>query len=126
LAGHGRGQAGKLKWAGAAWATGGLQAGPSEIDADAALWGLDPALFQPEGDEDGLWQDHIPALEAFLTVASQWRMIPRPDGTTLHQGLDYTAARMGFAMAGLKVPPEVWVDVQVIEAGAVAALNRRM
>lgn len=126
MAGDGRGQAGKLKWAGAAWATGGLQARPSEIDADAALWGLDPALFRSSDGDDGLWQAHIPAMEAFLTVASQWRMIPRQEGAMLHLGLDYTAARMGFAMAGLKVPPEVWADVQVIEAGAVAALNRKM
>jgi hypothetical protein len=102
-----------------------LQAGPSELDADAALWGLDPALFRTV-DDNGLWQANVPALEAFLSVANQWRVVPRQDGTWLHLGLDYTAARMGFWMAGLKVPPEVWADVQVIESGAVAALNRKM
>lgn len=41
-------------------------------------------------------------------------------------GLDYTAARAGLRLAGMKVTPDLWSDVQVIEAAACAALNRKM
>ena len=125
MAGNGGCKTGKLKWAGEAWATGRLTTAPTEIDEDARLWGLDPTQFQGP-DDGGLWEVHIPALNAFLTVSSQWRILVRQDGTYAHLGLDYTAARMGFRLAGLKVPPDLWADVQMIEAGAIAALNRKM
>jgi hypothetical protein len=125
LAGDGRGQAGKLKWAGRAWATGQLTNAPSEIELDARRWGLDPALFQ-EAEPEALWQAHLPALNAFLAVAGQWRMVPRPGGGWIYLGLDYTAAQAGFALADITVSPDLWADVQMIEAGAVAALNGKM
>ena len=98
---------------------------PSESEDDARRWGIDPDLFQ-DGEEHGLWEAHVPALNAFLSVASQWRIVLMQDGTWAHLGLDYSGARMGFRMAGLKVSPDLWADVQMIEAGAVNALNRKM
>ncbi len=41
------------------------------------------------------------------------------------RGLDYAGARAGLGLAGLNVTPDLWSDVQVIEAAAVAALNRK-
>jgi len=40
-------------------------------------------------------------------------------------GLDYTAVRAGFDLAGITPSPGLWADVQLIEAGALGALNRR-
>lgn len=117
MAGVGGGETGKLTWAGEAWATGRHR--PSDLTDDAEKWGLDPALFDaPE--EDGLWEIHAHALNAFLAISTQWRMA---HGVI---GLDYAGARAGLRMAGLKVSPEVWAEIQVIEAGAIKALNRKM
>jgi len=38
-------------------------------------------------------------------------------------GLDYTAVRAGFDLAGLSITPLVWDQVRLIEAGALQALN---
>jgi hypothetical protein len=74
----------------------------------------------PGRDEgDGLWPDHLPALDAFLAIAGQWRLAP--SGRFL--GLDYTAVRAGLDLAGIEVTPDLWSDVQIIEAGALAGLN---
>lgn len=118
MAGDVGGEAGKLKWAGEAWATGRLS--PPDVTDDATRWGLDPALFDaPE--EDGLWEIHAAALNAFLAISTQWRMA---DQWAI--GLDYAGARAGLRMAGIKVSPKIWAEVQVIEAGAIKALNRKM
>lgn len=39
-------------------------------------------------------------------------------------GLDYAAARAGLRLAGITMTTALWADVQIIEAGAVDALNR--
>lgn len=59
------------------------------------------------------------AVDAFLAVDSQWRQSPK--GRFL--GLDYTAVRAGLDLAGIEVTPDLWSDVQLIEAGARRALN---
>ena len=38
-------------------------------------------------------------------------------------GLDYTAVRAGFDLAGVKITPDLWAEVQLIEAGARDAMN---
>ena len=39
-------------------------------------------------------------------------------------GLDYHGVKAGFELAGIALTPGLWSDVQLIEAGAIAALNR--
>lgn len=119
MADHCRCPRGKLTWAGRAWARGGLSEDAVADNAwsDAAIWGIDPALLGLP-DEDGIWAENLTALRAFLSVASQMRI---QDGCAL--GLDYAGSRAGLALAGIRVRPEVWADLQIIEAGAVAALN---
>jgi hypothetical protein len=73
--------------------------------------------------EAGLWPEHLPALEAFLAVRSQWRMVARFGAPPLFVGLDYTAAESGLRMAGIAVTPELWTEVRLIEEGAIEALN---
>lgn len=38
-------------------------------------------------------------------------------------GLDYAGARAGLEMAGIEVTPDLWADLQVIEAGALAGMR---
>ena len=117
---------GKLRWAGEALAEGRLttDAPESELLADARRWGIDPALLQDQDEEAGLWEINLPALEAFSVIGTQWRVLPLGEGRLIYTGLDYAAAAAGLALAGLTVPPDIWSDVQVIEAGALGALNR--
>ena len=91
---------------------------------DAALWGIDPAaLGLIRDDEEGLWECHATALHAFVAVDGQWRVVhgERP----LIVGLDYTAVKAGLELAGMVLTPAEWADVQVIEKGALEALNRK-
>lgn len=82
-------------------------------------------LEVPEAEDDeGLWEEHAPALSAFLVVSGQWRTRPTGMGGSRWIGLDYGAARAGFDLAGLTVSPAVWADVREIEAGALDELNR--
>lgn len=64
----------------------------------------------------------MPAVEAFLAIASQWRIVDGWNGRRVI-GLDYTAARAGLELAGIEVTPGVWAEVREIERGARAAMN---
>ena len=39
-------------------------------------------------------------------------------------GLDYSGVRAGLRGAGLKLTPDQWSEMQMIETGALNALNR--
>ncbi len=84
---------------------------------------MDPALFAPVEDPDcGIWDQHLPAFEAFLAVATQWRSATGMEGLKVI-GLDYTAVKAGFDLAGIDCPPRVWADLRTIESAAMTAFN---
>lgn len=114
-------QAGKLIWAGRAWARGGLSDNKADLEADLTAWGMDPTLLAARVAEDGIWVHHLDTFRAFLAVADQWRCVLADRMIWL--GLDYGAVKAGLEMAGLALTPEAWADFQLIEAGAKAALN---
>jgi Phage related hypothetical protein (DUF1799) len=97
-----------------------------EIAADAAFWGIDPALLaEAEGDEgEGVWPENLPAVAAFIAVATQWRVVGRADGAMRTTGLDYAGVRAALDALDVTVTPGLWSDVQMIEAGALAGLNK--
>jgi Phage related hypothetical protein (DUF1799) len=72
---------------------------------------------------DGIWPENAPAVVAFLAVAAQWRGIAQMEGGTHWLGLDHAAAKAGFDLAGITMTPDLWNEVQLVEAGACAALN---
>ncbi len=76
-----------------------------------------------EGGDDGIWEDNVAALEGFLAVCTQWRYLALADGSVLRTGLDYTAVRAGFDLAGVAMTPELWTHIQLIEFGAKEASN---
>lgn len=58
-------------------------------------------------------------------MTTQWRVVASAAGPLFFGGLDYTAVRAGLDLAGITPTPALWSDVQLIEAGALGALNRR-
>ncbi len=73
-----------------------------------------------------MWPENVGAVTAFLSVASQWRMLGSAAGGFIAIGLDYQGVRAGFALARVRMTPELWTGVQLVEAGAVAALNGKL
>ncbi|MBW6506165.1 MAG: DUF1799 domain-containing protein [Rhodobacteraceae bacterium] len=69
-----------------------------------------------------MWAENLAAFEAFLAVATQWRVVGHMNGMTA-TGLDYAGARAGLDLAGIAVTPALWADLQSIEHGAIAAMN---
>jgi len=93
------------------------------VGEDCKAFGIDPALLSaPRDDEDGVWPDHLEALTAFLAVSTQWRVLAG-EGGAYWLGLDHAAVKVGLDLAGISLTPAQWADVQLIEAGAKAALN---
>ena len=118
--------------AGCAWARGELgRTRRSEAEDDARRWGLKRAPGRRrDAPEAGIWRQHVPALQAYLAVAGQWRTVfvavsPPAVGRIVALGLDYAAARAGLALAGIEVSPEAWAQVRAIEAGAMEAMNEQ-
>jgi hypothetical protein len=81
-------------------------------------------VFGAPPQDEALWKEHLPALNAFAVVRSQWRVVPPGfGGRPLWLGLDYSAAEAGLRLAGIEVTPELWSDIRLIEEGAKEALN---
>jgi hypothetical protein len=116
---------GKLIWAGRAWAKGTLfSARRDDLAEEADFWGIDPTLLQVT-ETSGVWESNVDAVSAFLTIDSQFRFTGVGMGGLVANGLDYAGSRAGLDMAGIAITPALWGAVQLIEAGAVAALNAK-
>lgn len=77
----------------------------------------------PEDDAaQGVWPEHAEAVNAWLAVSTQLRLVAYQSGIRA-LGLDYVAAQAGFALAGLQVTPPLWDKIRLIEIGARNALN---
>nr|RDS96960.1 hypothetical protein DWF04_03920 [Cereibacter sphaeroides f. sp. denitrificans] len=74
--------------------------------------------------DEGVWPENVAAVQAFLFVATQWRWVGGGMGGLMAIGLDYAGARAGLDLAGVEVTPALWHELTLIEAGALAALNR--
>lgn len=73
-----------------------------------------------------MWEEHWPALELFLAMRTQWRVIAGMGGAH-HQGIDYTAlyGHPKFARLGFDEQDALLAQVQHIEAGALDTLNEQ-
>jgi hypothetical protein len=54
-------------------------------------------------------------------VQTQWRYVCPGDGSVRRASLDYSGVREGLAMAEIAMTPELFGELQVIEAGVLAA-----
>lgn len=93
-----------------------------ELEDDAAFWGI-PIDLMGLPEDQGVWPEHVAAVEAFLICSSQWRTVARFGAPPLWIGLDYTGCSAAWDMAGVEITPQQWAEIQLIEAGAKAALN---
>ena len=84
-------------------------------------FGLSYEVDEDDESEDGIWEEHEAALVAFLRVQTQWRWVTPGDGSLRRVGLDYPGVRAGLDMAGIAMTAKLWLDLQLIEAGALAA-----
>lgn len=62
-------------------------------------------------------------MQAFLRIRQLFRK-PGPFGGPC--GLDYGGCRDGLEMAGYEVTPELWSQIQCVEAGAVSETMRTL
>ncbi|WP_272941960.1 DUF1799 domain-containing protein [Oceanicola sp. S124] len=69
-----------------------------------------------------IWSAHLPALQTFLAICTQWRVAIGMSGMVT-VGLDYASAEAGLRLSGDVPPPSVWSDLRLIESGALEALN---
>lgn len=88
-----------------------------ETEADAAALGIVMPEQPPEDFE--VLEENWPAVEMFLRLQTQWR-------TTMSGllGLDYGAVAWLLRLYEVKDPRALLEDLQVMEAAAMAALNR--
>jgi len=80
------------------------------------------------GEQDGVWPEHVAAVSLFLAVATQWRVIavPTMDGVSLRRiGLDYPAVEATARIIGISIDGDLFHALQILEHGALAALNER-
>jgi len=73
-----------------------------------------------------VWEEHWPALELFLAMRTQWRIISGMGGAQ-HQGIDYTAlyGHPKFARLDYGEQDSLLAQIQHIEVGALAAMNEQ-
>ena len=91
-----------------------------DLAADARCLGLVLVGFEDDDDSDGIWPDNVPALTAFLRVQTQWCWGFPADGSAHRLGLDYGRVVAGLGSAGIEMTPDLFAELQVIEAGALA------
>jgi Phage related hypothetical protein (DUF1799) len=80
----------------------------------------------PMAEFNGVWPQHVAAVEAFDAVSTQWRtsLSPVQGGFKLiRTGLDYAAAAVCWAALGITVTGDVFHQVQQLEIYARALLN---
>lgn len=65
-------------------------------------------------------------MRAFLAVATQLRAQAAGSAGLVALGLDYAGAEAGLRLAGIAATPELWADLQAIEAGAVEGFNAHL
>ena len=102
---------------------------PQEVEQDDAL--ADARLLGLElgsddllpGESGAVWREHQAAVEAFLSISTQWRVTGMADGKLFASGLDYGAVRTGLKLAGIKITKRLWAQIRMIEIGARRAMN---
>ncbi len=72
-----------------------------------------------------VWPENWPAVQAFLTCATQWRTAVAGLGVPLFIGLDYAACQAVLTAEGRGLDGAGWTRLRTMEAAAAEALNRR-
>jgi len=118
---------GKLKDAARVWATGGA-ADLGQAAGDADQFGIPELAERLRGAQAkdqgfGVWRENWDIVIAFLSVASQWTVIPLASGATYWLGLDYKGVDVGLGRAEIELTPAQWRGLRTMETAARDALN---
>lgn len=70
-----------------------------------------------------VWEENWPAVEMFLRLQTQWRIIGGM--AVAYMGLDYQAVAWMFSLYNVEQPRQLLEDLQVMEAAALPLLNQR-
>lgn len=91
---------------------------------EAATIGIrDEAGDEAEDDAVAIWPEHEDVVRLFLALGTQWR-VGGMAGAPL--GLEYGAIETTGRLMGIEVTPDLFADLQVMEAEARDVLIRRM
>lgn len=77
-----------------------------------------------------MWPQNVAVVEAFLAVCTQWRTetivnFRTGQASIVRTGLDYAGCRAGLAAAGVRVTPELWQGIRVMELEVLTAQAQR-
>lgn len=82
-----------------------------DLDADFDFWGI-PDESRPEKPSAyGVLPENWDAVNLFLALQTQWNITP--SGT--RSGLNYTSVRIVSNLRGMKLTPELFSDIQLLE-----------
>lgn len=70
-----------------------------------------------------MWRENWDIVIAFLSVASQWQVLPLASGATYWLGLNYSSVEIGLSKAEIKLTPAQWRGLRIMETAARDALN---
>lgn len=82
----------------------------------------------------GLWPEHVPIVNAFMLVSSQWRvasvgsgMMSPAGGVSSSRlvfiGLDYAAVRIALDAEEIEITRDLWGGIRAMEIAAIEVLN---
>jgi hypothetical protein len=95
------------------------------LDEDAALLGIDSAVFAPVKEEDRdleIWPENWEAVEVFVAMATQWRHSSL--GGVV--GLDYVALNTVMGILAVRDVKDVFYCVRIMESEALTVINRQV
>ncbi len=81
------------------------------FDDDLDYWGIPDEQRPEKPTEYGVLPENWDAVSLFLALQTQWNVTP--SGT--RSGLNYTSVRIVSNLRGLKLTPELFADIQLME-----------
>lgn len=82
-----------------------------------------PDKSQIEDEEFEVWEENWEALQVFLALRTQWRLVASLSAV-VYQGLDYTSLNSVMDLFTVENKKSCFMNVQLIEAGALTHLNK--
>ena len=95
------------------------------LSDDLAAWGVLPEQIktiagQIKENTFELWSHNVEAWNAFMIICNQFNYSSA--GTLI--GLNYSAIKDGFEMAGYKMTPKTFDKLQVIDSAVIKQVNK--
>lgn len=82
-----------------------------DFEADLDFWGIPDEMRPEKPTEYGVLPENWDAVNLFMGLQTQWQMTP----SGARSGLNYTSVRIVSNLRGLKLTPELFADIQLME-----------